>query len=31
MKNQKGNNKNKNYIPVMDYKEPSKKGGDLSG
>lgn len=30
MMNQKGN-KNKNYIPVMDYKEPSKKGGDLSG
>ena len=30
MKSQKGKN-NKNYIPVMDYKEPSKKGGDVSG
>lgn len=29
MKNQKGN-KNKNYIPVMDYKEPSKKGGEVN-
>lgn len=25
------NGKQKNYIPVLDYKEPSKKGGDLSG
>lgn len=31
MMNQKGKSNNKTYIPVMDYKEPSKKGGDLSG
>jgi hypothetical protein len=25
------NGKQKNYIPVLDYKEPSKKGGGVNG